>query len=189
MLARGAMVSRPWGAARGAAHRRWLPTGADVQIAIAAPDGAPVYRRRVEWEPAPLVLRIAVTAEEPRPRPRPAISARAAGAAASVVATHAVGLALAWHAMPPLAPLDPAAFASEVDVSSHTYRVEAIRDEAYRDAPDEDRFGAATEVCAPLDEPPVGRSLAVQGPTDNPDPHLARDYEPFGARAQYWWLG
>jgi hypothetical protein len=166
MDARGVTVTRS-PAPRAAPDPLRLPIGAEVEIPLAGTAGGLVYRRAVAWEREPIALRVAVTTEPPRPS-RPRIAARFLAAVAFAAAAHVVPLAISAAAMPPLAELD----LELSDDQSWSYPVMIPVDPRAEDTND-DPGGDAPEVCTA--DRPFGRSIAVQGPIDNPDPHIARD--------------
>jgi hypothetical protein len=174
MHRRGATVSRRGGAAQ-RADRCWLSESADVRIAIAAPCAAHADRRGGAWEPTPVALRIAVTSLDPVPLRRPARTGRGLRAAALSAAAHAAALVIAATTMPRLEAIEDD-FLFDTFAPALRRHVPSVDEED--STPDEDGFGRAPEVCAEL-QPTRGHAIAVRGPTDNPDPHIARQRAPF----------
>ena len=174
MHRRGTTVSRRGGAAQ-RADRRWLSESADVRIAIAAPCAAHADRRGGAWEPTPVALRIAVTSLDPVPLRRPARTGRGFRAAALSAAAHAAALVIAATTMPRLEAIEED-FLFDTFAPALRRHVPSVDEED--GTPDEDGFGRAPEVCAEL-QPTRGHAIAVRGPTDNPDPHIARQRAPF----------
>lgn len=98
-------------------------------------------------------------------RPRSRIGASLTG---SLVA-HAVALATSAITTPSLATVE-----DEVSTQSFVHVTPGPELFDLRDPGGDEPRGAAPHVCGELPAPAVGHSVAVRGPRDNPDPHIAR---------------
>lgn len=168
MHARGASVSRPQKAACGAVNHRWVIADDVVEIALDESSSTSVYRRQTAPEQGRVVLRLAVSPEAPRRLGWLPPGLRLPGALGFAVALHCGALAMARAAIPPLQGGGGAPFEDQRGELPAFSWIRVAGDPLVQRK--DDALGPP-EVCQ---EPIRGRSTSVQGPRDNPDPHVAR---------------
>jgi len=162
-------MNRDGASACGAGRVLAIPAGGCAEIAIRRPRSAAPYRSDDAHEPEPLAVRIEVPPRAPAALRRPGLPGRAWLAVASAAVAHAAALAISASAMPAVEPL--------VDLDTDWMRITLSTAPSFlpepAEAPD-DGGGDAPQLCQEFGGPMIGYSIAVEGPQDNPDPHIAR---------------
>jgi hypothetical protein len=172
--ARGVTVSRP-GDGRGRADATLeLALGARAHVAISAAPSS-VYRHPVAFAAESLSAHVMATEDDPGHARAAVLQRRPSVAVAAVAALHAIVLATSAAAMPPLVPEDDVEIFRSFGMFSPPAEVfnglpPRTAEDAHHDESDD---GGDAQLCGHTEGPVVGRSFAVLGPADNPDPHLS----------------